>query len=213
MSLAALVASAFLTLSPDDYQTIDFKHQHQKPPIYAQASQDLSGRVLAQSNPQGAVSGHSSQKEQDVKLFNFYKNLTFKKGASRMDKKEALDFFDYFIEKYSNSPYDTDIADILPKAFIYSGVLYCCEGVNEDTDKAKGRLKEAIELTANKEVKAHALFALGDIEQYNANANLEGFSLERAIEFFEQTIAIAPQSEFVRESKKRIGLIKSQKTK
>lgn len=184
--------------------------KYQKPAIYAQASQDLGGRLLVQSNLQGAVSGRSSQEERDIKLFNYYKNLTFKKGSSRMDKKEALDFFDYFIERYRNNPYDTAIADILPKAFVYSGILHCCLVENKNIDEAKVRLTEAIELTADNEVKAHALFTLGNIEQYNANANVEGFSIQRAIEFYERTIITASESTYAQEAKKRIELIKSE---
>lgn len=227
MNLGALVASTFLTLSPTDYQVVNF--QHQKAPIYAQASQeDLSTRLLreadekAKKNPVAAIPLYQKVlaedgplKEEAVgRLLDIYKRVTDKvlDGSLEYNEKYIKDAFDFYseVEDISNNPHSA-------KAKLYYGILLWRWQAPENFDYAIEKLSEAYKI-GNKKIKVESAWHLALITwNYATNYPEIGlykkYDISYAKEYFQKVIQLAPNSEYAKKARKLLETDTFQKIK
>ncbi|MDP3765785.1 MAG: hypothetical protein Q8R04_04685 [Nanoarchaeota archaeon] len=133
MSLAVLVASASLLVSPVSGQYSATIAQHQKPPIYAQAPQSAEARD-----------------ENLEHRLAIYRNLIF--SMDRVGKRSiemAWSFYNEVIKESQNNSH-------LAEAYYNSGYILCCLTEQKDVREGLRRLDKAYEF-GNQDTKEKVL--------------------------------------------------------
>jgi len=216
MNLGALVASTFLTLSPTDYQVVNF--QHQKPPIYAQHSygnEDLksilqTAEASATERPHLAIAlyrrvmvegGPLAEKavERAMKIYNKKLQRPPLKYYDRWELENALSFFGEIINRHPK---------YAAEAYLKSGEMLCdlLFWIPERLPEAMERLEEAYKKGDNL-IKAKARFKQGWTENIiagflyrfedakNYPAIVKYGNKERTKRHLREVIRLAPKSE------------------
>jgi len=183
MSLAALVAFASLQVSPAQ-EASHLDYQHQKPPVYAQASEITRDENLE-------------------RMLLVYKSLIFKPGTSKRIFEMALSFYDDVIKENKSQKYSAE-------AYYYSGLILAEFIDPKNVKEGVRRLEFAYELGDNN-IKVEAALRIGDIVYHNAVANEAGFTFADAEKYLIRVIRLAPKTGDAEEAKRLIQKIRQTK--
>lgn len=196
-----------LAVSPSNLPIPDFiQHQHQNPPIYAQASEDLSVRLLREADriyfqnpkrPYAAIpiykrviaEGGFQREEAIERLGNLFYNLVFNTPYNELNIKSALDFYNEVIQRYPDSGY-------LIKAYRYSGLILTTFHLKEVREGIK-RMKEAYQLanlSGDLETKFIVAWHIGRIGFEYLEVNEKEVSLEDVKFYLSQVKELKPIS-------------------
>ena len=176
MSLAALVASASLLVSPVSGQYSAAAVQHQKPPIYAQASE--------------------VKDEGLEKRLALYGDLIFKPKVGKNALRMALEFYNDIIMENKNSSY-------LAEAYHNSGLILAMMIDQKDVGEGLRRLDEAYKFgDKNKKIWVlHTKFTLA--RDYEGMSEKDP-NLKSPEYYAREMEKLDPYSQLTRDSKKEL---------
>lgn len=202
-------SSPAYTQQPSPYTT------HSRPPVYAQASEDLSTRLLreadelAKKNPVSAIpfyrtiinKGGTRKEEAIESLLNIYRSITDEmySDSEKYNPKFIKDAFKFYSEAENSSIHRA-------KAKLFSGISSSRSQTPQDYDNAIKKLKEAYDI-GDDEVKAEAALNLAFVYlnySYGLRDNgriVKRYSLFDAKKYFELVIDLAPNSELAQKAR------------